>query len=155
MNPTAVESRSSVRDALLPILSGGLAAGGLDLVSAYITFGIGVPRAVAGGLLGRAAFTGGAGVYALGVFLQFFIAVAAAAVYYAASRKLEILRTHFLVCGMFYGIAVWLVMNLIVLPLCALHVTGPIPRHDMIQGILVHMILIGLPIAYGVRRFSK
>jgi hypothetical protein len=33
------------------------------------------------------------------------------------------LREHTLVCGMFYGIGFYLVMNLIVLPLSALHVT--------------------------------
>jgi hypothetical protein len=148
-------SAGSIRNALLPILAGGLTAGGLDLISAFMTFGVGVPRAIAGGLLGRGAFTGGAGVYALGVALQFFIAVSAATVYYAASRKLEFLKPHFLVCGLFFGIAVYLVMNLIVLPLCALHVSRPIPIRDMIQGLLVHMVIIGLPIAYSVRRFSR
>lgn len=148
-------SASPIRNALLPILAGGLTAGGLDLIAAFITYGMGVPRAIAGGLLGRGAFTGGAGTYALGVALQFFIAVSAAAVYYAASRRLDFLKPHFFVCGLFFGIAVYLVMNLIVLPLCALHLSRPIPIRDLNQGLLVHMAIIGLPIAYSVRRFSR
>jgi hypothetical protein len=144
------------RKGALPAIGvGGLVAGGLDLISAFITFGWNVPKAIAGGLLGRSAFQGGAGVWALGVFLQFFIAVSAAAVYYAASRKLAFMKEHPLVCGPFFGIAVYLVMNLIVLPLCALHSTRPLAINGMLLGLVVHMILIGLPIAYSVRLFSK
>jgi hypothetical protein len=151
---TSISTRQPLHRAVLAILIGGLVAGALDTVAAYVTLNHGWPRAVAGGLLGMGAFTGGAGVYALGLFLEFFIAVGAAAVYYAFSRRLEFLKSHFFVCGLFFGIAVYLVMNLIVLPLCALHVHSPISRSDLMQGILVHMFLIGLPIAYSVRRFS-
>jgi hypothetical protein len=140
---------------LLAIFVGGLIAGSLDLASAFLVFGAGVPRAIAGGLLGRSAFQGGPGVYALGVLLQFFIAICAAAVYYAASRKLVFLREHALLCGLFYGIAVFLVMNLVVLPLSALHARGPYKLAGLIQGLLVHMVLIGLPISFSVRKFAK
>ncbi|HEY1904369.1 MAG TPA: hypothetical protein VGG56_18210 [Terracidiphilus sp.] len=133
---------------------GGLIAGTLDLTCAFITFGPGVPRAIAGGLLGRGAFQGGAAVYALGVFLHYFIAFTAAAVYYAASRRLRFMTEHALVCGVFFGIGLYLVMNLIVLPLSALHVTHPLALRDMIQGLLVHMVIIGLPISFSVRRFA-
>jgi hypothetical protein len=143
------------KGALLAIAIGGLVAGSFDLTSAFIIYGVNVPKVIAGGLLGRSAFRGGAGVWMLGVFLQYFIATLAAAVYYVASRPLTFLKEHALVCGLFFGIAVYLVMNVIVLPLCALHVTSPLPLHSLIQGLLVHMILIGLPIAYSVRLFSK
>ena len=139
----------------LPILAGGLVAGGLDLIAAFLVFGSGVPRAIAAGLLGRQAIHGGAAVYLLGVGLQFFIAVSAAAVYYIASRRLYFLTEHFVVCGLFYGIAVFLVMNLIVLPLSALHAKGPFQLASLIQGLVVHMIIIGLPISFSVRRFSN
>jgi hypothetical protein len=152
---SSAAARQSMHGALPAILVGGLIAGGLDTIAAYSTLSAGWPRAVAGGLLGMSAFKGGAGVYAFGLFLEFFIATGAAAVYYAFSRKLEFLKPHFFVCGLFFGIAVYLVMNLVVLPLCALHVHSPISRSDLVQGILVHMILIGLPIAYSVRRFSS
>ena len=139
----------------LPILAGGLVAGGLDLTSAFLTYGVRVPRVIAAGLLGLQAIHGGAAVYALGVALQFFIAVSAAAIYFAASRRLYFLTEHFIVCGLFYGIAVFLVMNLIVLPLSALHAKGPFQLAALIQGLLVHMIIIGLPISFSVRRFSN
>jgi hypothetical protein len=141
--------------AVLAIFVGGLIAGALDLTSAFITFGWGVPRAIAGGLLGRPALQGGAGTYVLGVLLHFFIACSAAAIYYAASRGLDFMTEHAVICGLFYGIAVFLVMNLVVLPLSALHAKGPYRLAGLIQGLLVHMIIIGLPIALSVKRFSK
>jgi hypothetical protein len=140
---------------LLAIAVGGLIAGALDLTQACILFGWDIPLAIAGGLLGRQAFHGGVGTYILGVFLHFFIACSAAAVYYAASRRLSFLTEHPLVCGLFFGAAVEEVMNLVVLPLSALHARGPYKLHDLILGLLVHMVVVGLPISYSVRRFAK
>ena len=138
------------------ILVGGLLAGALDLTSAFVFYGWNVPKGIAGGLIGPAtARAGGMGIWALGVFLHFFITCAAAAVYWAFSRRLVFLRQHALVCGLFFGIAVFLVMTLIVLPLSAIHAHAPLERHDLIQGLLVHMVFVGLPIAYSVRAFAR
>jgi Na+/alanine symporter len=134
---------------------GGLIAGALDLTQACILFGADIPLTIAGGLLGREALRGGAGTYILGVLLHFFIAFSAAAVYYAASRRLGFLREHAVLCGLSYGAAVELVMSLVVLPLSALHARGPYELHDLIQGLLVHMVVVGLPISFSVRRFAK
>jgi hypothetical protein len=142
-------------NALLAIGVGGLVGGALDLTQACILFGTSVPLAIAGGLLGPAAFKGGAGTYALGVFLHFFIALSAATIYYAASRVLGFLSEHWLVCGLFFGIAVEDVMRFVVLPLSALHAKGPYPYHDLVLGLLVHMVIIGLPISFSVRWFSR
>ncbi len=147
-------SQSKKKNAILAIAVGGLVAGTLDLLQACILFGWDIPLAIAAGLLGRQAFQGGAGTYILGVFLHFFIACSAASVYYAASRKLRFLTEHPLVCGLFFGGAVEQVMNLVVLPLSALHARGPYNLHDLILGLLVHMIVIGLPISFSVRRFA-
>src|SRR5712692_11042965 len=109
------------RNALLAIAVGGGIAGSLDLLQACILFGWNIPLVIAGGLLGRQAFHGGAGTYILGVLLHFFIACSAAAIYFAVSRKLGFLTEHPVVCGLFFGAAVELVMSLVVLPLSALH----------------------------------
>jgi hypothetical protein len=143
------------RSALLAIGVGGGIAGTLDLLQACILFGWDIPLVIAGGLLGRDAFHGGAGTYVLGVALHFFIACSAAAIYYGASRKLDFMTEHPLVCGLFFGAAVEDVMRLIVLPLSALHSRGPYKLHDLILGLLVHMVVVGLPISFSVRRFSK
>jgi Na+/alanine symporter len=143
------------RSAAKAIGLGGLIAGTLDLLQASILFGWDIPLAIAGGLLGKRAFQGGAGTFVLGVLLHFFIATSVTAIYYGASRRLVFLTEHPLVCGLFYGIAVELTMNLVVLPLSALHARGPYTLHDLILGLVVHMFVIGLPVAYTVRRFGE
>ena len=147
--------RSLKRKALWAIGVGGLIAGTLDLTQACILFGWHIPLAIAAGLLGREAFHGGVPTHILGVLLHFFIAFSVTAIYFAASRRLFFLIEHPLVCGLFYGIAVELVMNLVVLPLSALHARGPYKLHDLLLGLGVHMVVIGLPVSYSVRRFAK
>ena len=151
----SASGRSGKRNALLAIALGGLAVGTLDLTQACILFGWNIPLAIAGGLLGPRAFHGGAATYALGVLLHFFIACSAAAVYYAASRRLHFLIEHPLICGLYFGATVELVMSYVVLPLSALHAKGPYELHDVLQGLLVHMVVVGLPISFSVRRFAK
>jgi hypothetical protein len=145
---------STNKSALLAIGIGGLVAGTVDLLQACILFGWDIPLAIAAGLLGKKAFAGGAGTYVLGVFLHYFIATSAAAVYYAASRRLIFLRQSWVVCGLFFGAAVEEVMNLIVLPLSALHARGPYDLKDLILGLTIHMVTVGLPVAFSVRRFA-
>jgi hypothetical protein len=143
------------RNALYAIGIGGLIAGALDLTQAMILFGPRIPLSIAAGLLGRQAFHGGPATYLLGVVLHFFIACSFAAVYYlVASRRLAFLVEHPLVCGLVYGAAVELVMNLVVLPLSALHARGPYTLHDLILGLLVHMVVVGLPISFSVWWFT-
>jgi hypothetical protein len=152
-HPSSLSSGKS--NAFLAIAVGGLAAGTLDLLQACILFGWRIPLVIAAGLLGRQAIHGGAGTYVLGVILHYFIAGSAASIYYAASYKWTFLRENWVLCGLFFGAAVEEVMNLVVLPLSALHERGPYELHDLILGLVVHIIVIGLPIAYSVRRFAR
>jgi hypothetical protein len=147
-------SPSRKKNAILAIGVGGGIAGTIDLLQACILFGWDIPLAIAAGLLGKQAFEGGSGTYVLGVFLHFFIAFSAASVYYMASRRWAFLIEYPLVCGLFFGGAVQDVMNLVVLPLSALHAKGPYSLHDLILGLAVHMVVIGLPISFSVRRFA-
>jgi hypothetical protein len=155
MKPIRAESGRSGSRAVPAILVGGLAAGALDLIAAFILYGWNVPHSIASGLIGsEAARSGGVPTWILGVVLHFFIACVAAAVYWAASRRLTFLREYAFVCGLFFGIAVYLVMQLIVLPLSALHATGPYTYRGLVQGLLIHMFIVGLPISYSVKLFD-
>ena len=136
----------------------GLIVGAMDITSAIIitlSRGSTVTRLfqfIASGLLGPKAFQGGIGTAALGLGLHFVIAFSLVAIFYAASRYLGFLRRQAVISGIIYGLIVYAVMNLIVLPLSAAK-----PRHslsgDLIQ-IGIHMFVIGLPTALLVRRFS-
>ena len=156
MNATAHFVSQRPVSLLRPIVIGGAIAGTLDKISGFISFGLKSAQGIAAGLVGRSiAFQGGAATWILGMLLHFFIAFTAAAIYCLASRRLKFLSEHWLVCGLFYGMAVFLVMNLVVLPLSALHLTGPYQLHGLVQGLLVHMVLIGLPISFSLHKVAK
>lgn len=151
----------SIRQPLRAILSGGLLAGVLDLTAALLTTvwreqsPFRLLQTIASGLLGAASYEGGTRSAALGVALHFLIALAAAAVYYAASRKFLFLVRHAIVAGMLYGVAVYLFMYLVVLPLSAVTFKVSFRPALLAHGLLVHMLCVGLPIALAVRRYSK
>ena len=145
------------------ILFGGLIAGTLDLSAAFISSwlraGVGpvrVMQSIASGLLGAAAFTGGAGSAALGVVLHFLIATVATAVFYFASRTLRFLVKQPVTAGLLYGVAVYVFMNFVVIPLSAVPRRGGTPPlSGRIIGLLIIMFCVGLPIALIVRRFER
>ena len=154
MTSAPVVLRHAQSNLLLPILVGGAVAGLLDMTSAYVTFGRYMPIGIAGGLVGASGRHVSVGLYVLGMCIHYFIAFSAAAAYCLASRKLDFLRDHFFVCGLFYGIGFFLFMQLVVLPLSAYHAMGPYQYRGLVQGILAHMFLIGLPISASLRMLS-
>lgn len=145
------------------VLYGGLIAGTLDLSAAFISSwlraGVGpvrVMQSIASGLLGAAAFTGGATSAALGVVLHFLIATVATAVFYFASRSLRFLVKQPITAGLLYGVAVYVFMNFVVIPLSAVPRRGGTPPlSGRIIGLLIIMFCVGLPIALIVRRFER
>jgi uncharacterized membrane protein YagU involved in acid resistance len=107
---------------------------------------------IASGALGRDAFQGGAATAAAGLGFHFLIAFVIAAIYFAAASRLTVLRTHPLLIGGLYGVAAYGVMNYVVVPLSRI---GPRPAPAavvLISGIVVHICLIGWPIALSASR---
>jgi len=144
-----------------PIFWGGLIAGTLDICAAFLTAwlraGVNPVRVlhfVASGLIGAAAFNGGAKTAILGLALHFLIATVATVVFYFASHKWLFLIEHPVNFGLLYGILVYLFMNFVVLPLSSI-APRPMTLTGFIIGILTIMFCIGLPIALIVRRFSR
>jgi hypothetical protein len=147
--------------ALAAILWGGLIAGTLDLTYACVSWalrGVGpvrIMQSIATGVLGPAAFDGGAGSAALGVFLHYFILIVAAALYYTASRKFDLLTRRAVACGLLYGVAIYVVMNFVVVPLSASAYRPTLSLGSIALNLSVHMFLVGLPIALMVHRATR
>src|SRR5918999_6102164 len=121
---TSVHSENHSSNALKTIFIAGLVAGTLDLLAAFTsawlrtgTSPVRVSQFIASGVLGPAAFTGGAASAALGVVCHFVIATGAAAVFYFASRKLRFLVKWPILMGLLYGVLVYLFTTLVVVPL--------------------------------------
>jgi hypothetical protein len=143
---------SSTRAALAACLVGGVVAGALDLIYAFAAWGVrGVEplrilQSIASGLLGRAAFEGGAETGALGAALHFAMTTVMAGVFVFASKSFSFLRERAVQWGMIYGAGIFLVMNYIVVPLSRAAATNP-PIELYLMNLCVHIFLVGLPIA--------
>jgi hypothetical protein len=141
------------------LVGGGLAAT-FDIIYAFIIsapHGVSPPRvlqSVASGLLGSRAFEGGAGATAVGLLAHYGILFAAAALYLAASRRLPGLRERAVLCGLAFGVGVYLFMNFVVVPLSATPFEIKYTPASLLQGFVSHAILVGLPIALAVRHFA-
>jgi hypothetical protein len=134
-------------------------AGTLDIVYACVFWAVkaDVParrifQSVAAGLLGKASFEGGWGTAALGLGLHFFIALSMAAVYYFVAIRWPLLRERAAWCGVAYGLALYGIMNYVVVPLSAVPQSGSKNALWVTLSIVVHMFLIGVPIAVFSRR---
>lgn len=136
-----------------------LIAGALDIIYAiafsYFRSGTSPSRllqSVAYGALGRDAYAGGAATAALGLAFHFLIAFTITALFFAAASHYPWLTRRPVITGSVFGVGVYLVMNFVVIPLSRI---GPRPLPAaivMVTGVLVHMFLIGVPIAWGAKR---
>jgi hypothetical protein len=139
------------------ILYGGLAVGVLDGLAAVILTILrgGSPsrmfQGIASGLIGRTSLEGGWSTALLGASLHFLIAFIWATIYYGASLKLPALIRRTLICGPIYGVFVYFAMQIIVLPLSAIR-KPPFLFTAPVQGIIVHILCVGLPIALAARQ---
>ena len=140
--------------ALDTIIYGGLTAGSLDILDAFLVSGLRgvsperVLRHIASGVLGPSAAQGGIGVPALGLGLHFTIALGAAVTYWAASRKLSILVRHPIISGLAFGLGVWAFMQYVVVPLSLVRGgAGSPPLLMLLNQLGIHAFGVGLPIA--------
>ena len=135
----------------------GVAGATCDIAYAILFYGWkGVPaerllQSVASGLLGKASFDGGWATAVLGLALHYAIVIVAAALFYAVARRWAWLRDEPISAGLVYGIAIYAVMNFVVLPLSAYPFTMTFPLLRTATGLLVHMV-VGLPISLVTRR---
>jgi hypothetical protein len=148
------------RSASQAIVAAGLACGVLDFSAACITWWlragvkpIRIGQSIASGLLGPRSFQGGIATSLLGVAIHFLIAFTAATVFYAASRKLKLLTQHVLAAGALYGVAVYIFMYWVVMPLSNVR-RGPFSPQLTVIAVVTHIFCVGLPIALAVRKYG-
>jgi hypothetical protein len=152
--------RSSEYPSLLKAIAvGGAIAGVTDILDPIIFFhfrngsAIVVLQAVASGLLGHAAFSGGVRTALLGLAIHFCIAFFWATVFVLAARVLPFLSEYPIRSGLLFGVIVYGVMNYLVLPLSRVAPSNP-RMAVRINGILAILFLVGVPISLANYRFA-
>lgn len=149
------------KQALRAILKAGLIAGLLDIMAAFVNYGIRTGKNplpllnfIASGLVGKEeayAADNRVLMQVLGLLLHFLIATIFAAIFYYAWPAIRLVSKNWIVTGFLYGILVWLAMNLVVVPLS----NTPAIKHTpsgAITGMLILMVFVGLPIAWVIAR---
>jgi hypothetical protein len=146
------------------IFYGGATVGTLDLIDAFVFFGlrsgsrpVAILHSIAAGFVGRdAARAGGIPTAILGAAAHYLVAFCIVTVYILASRMLPVLRKRWFVCGLAFGVAAYFVMTWFVVPLSNAgngSITFALPaRAVMMNGILIHAFGVGLPAAYFASR---
>ena len=141
------------------ILYATLVVGVLDATDGVVFLGlhgrnpIQVLQYIASSLLGTRSFSGGLASAGLGLVLHFAVSLVVATIYILASRRVAVLRTQWVLMGLLFGAAVWVVMNLVVLPLTAV-VPNPITTAALINGIIGHALFVGLPSAFFAKNVA-
>lgn len=146
-----------------PLLTTGLLAGTLDGLAAVILYyaktgndPLHVFRFIASGVFGREAFSGGIPLALWGIGFHYFIAFGWTFLFFLLARNWRLLTAHWIASGIIYGLLVWLMMNLVVVPLSLVPVkAGPKEWSTILTGIFILMVCIGLPISYSAQKYLQ
>lgn len=137
------------------VITATLVAGTLDILSAVVYTHIaggtaaGMLRSVAGAVWPAAKQAGLTGS-AVGLALHFAIMAIMVAFFVIVADRMPVLKTRWVAAGIAYGIGLWAVMNLIVLP--ARYGFHPFTTKGLAQQFFSHIVLVGLPIAWFARK---
>lgn len=135
------------------VVCGGLLVGILDGIAASLNAIIAgrnpavVWQYVASGLIGNTSYSYGWKSVVLGLLIHFFIAFSVTTVYYVVSRWLPVIARRPWLFGVLYGAAIYFVMGFVITPLSAA-AKIPFSFSSMLIGSLIHIICVGLPIAF-------
>ena len=140
------------------IIKAGLLVGTLDILAAFLNFYIKteknptiVLKYIASAVFGKSAMTGGEGMIVFGLLLHFAIAFAFTIIFALSYAKLWAWFRNSSLIAILYGIFIWLVMNLLVVPNSqAAKIPFSWSSASISCGILI--ICIGFPLAYLFRK---
>ncbi|WP_160718129.1 DUF1440 domain-containing protein [Chitinophaga solisilvae] len=144
------------------ILVTALVAGTLDIISACVQFVLitGQPFTkvlvfVASGFFGKEAFTGDpVTMMWWGLLFHYLIALTFTTIFFLIFPRIPELLRYPAASGLVYGILVWLIMNLLVIPLSQIP-PRPFRLGNAVIGMLIIMVMIGLPIGLLAGRYYK
>jgi hypothetical protein len=153
ISPATYHRSETMRAAIM----GGFVAGALRIIYTFVAGATDghTPlyelQRIASGVLGLNAFNGGLVSAALGIMFHFGIAIFAAGIYIAASRRVDVLNRFVIPSGILYGAIVYTFMKLIVVPLTDFPFKYDVTESDLVGGLFAHMLLVGVPIALAAR----
>jgi len=144
---------------LQAILWAGFICGSLDItfacIDAYTRSGATperVLRYVASGLLGKEAFQGSGWFAIAGLLIHYAIAYTFTIFFFLVYPAIKVLWINRAITGIMYGIFVWLVMNLAVVPFTRVP-KGTFHLDRALLGGFILIIAIGLPLSFLAHKY--
>ena len=149
------------RVGFITMLWSGLLTGTLDALAAIANTLIFYKRPpqfvfelIAAGLLGKQAFNSGWGSIVLGISLHYAFAIVFAWVFFALYKHLTDISSKTAGIATLYGLFVWVVMNLMVIPASKIRrLRMQIPQS--VVSIVILILLVGLPLALIAKKRLK
>jgi hypothetical protein len=144
------------------IIKAGLIVGTLDIVSACIYYFIktggsnplNVLKFVASGIFGKEASSGGNKMIIAGLIFHYLIAFAFTIFFFWLYSKTHVLSRNKILTGILYGVFVWVVMNLVVIPLSNIP-SRPFNLVNSIINAAILVVCIGIPLSFMANRFYR
>lgn len=143
------------------ILLTGFIAGTLDATAAIIKFYIKTGKSpvfvfiyVASAVFGKEVYTMGHFIAFAGLLFHYLVAIIFSACYFLLYPKLKFFHSNKIFNAIIYGIFVWLVMNLVVVPLTRVQVF-PFNLLNALVETLILIVCIGMPISFITSSFYK
>ena len=144
------------------IIQAGLIAGTLDILSAFIYYYIKsgktnfliIFKFIASGIFGKTAGEGGSVMMLAGFILHYAIAFAFTIFFFWLYPKLNLMSKNRVVTAIVYGLFVWTVMNLVVVPLSNT-VHRPFNISNAVTNMCILIICIGLPLSFIAKAYFK
>ena len=152
--------QSKSKNLLLTILWVGLLVGALDISSAFIQTKImfpnrnplGVLRYIAGAVFGKERANSENSMLFFGALFHFVIAYCFTIAFFLVYPHIRFLSKSRLLTGILYGLIIWSIMNLIVVPQTKIgHRPFVLKNAAIAAGILI--VAIGIPLSYLAYRF--
>jgi hypothetical protein len=153
---TAAFWQSPVKTMLLS----GFIAGTLDILGAILVYVViqgktttlKMSQSIASGIFGKGAYAGGMTMACYGLMFHFLIAFSFAAGYFLSFPYIPFLQKQKIISGVLYGIFIWLVMNLIVIPFVFAR-RAPITWSSSLRAIAILIVMIGLPVSFITHKY--
>jgi hypothetical protein len=146
------------RRSLAAIAVSSLLAGTLDIACAFALSASRLapwqqmPKAIASGILGAQAFKGGLETALLGLGLHYLIMLFIACACWVLASNIPIAKSGPIVFGSVFGIGVYAVMNLVVLPLSAIAFKTTYTAMSVLRDLAIHIAFVGWPMALTMQR---
>jgi hypothetical protein len=148
------------RNLISTILWAGFLVGLLDISAACINYYIRtgknpvvVFQYIASSLFGKEAYSGDDLMILMGGLFHFMIAYIFTILFFILYPRISFMRINVILTGFLYGLFIWVIMNLLVLPTTKVSLPASFDIKQSLIGMVILVLAIGIPLSCIARRY--